>query len=76
MSLSLREVEEHARRLSAKDRARLAEILFESVREVPEPDIEAEWEREIEARVDAFERGETETFAAEDVLAEARRLAG
>ena len=34
-----------------------------------------EWAKEIERRVAAYERGEVETFAAEDVFAEARRLA-
>ena len=32
------------------------------------------WEHEIERRVEEYERGEATTFAAEDVLAEARRL--
>jgi hypothetical protein len=30
--------------------------------------------REIEDRVAAYDRGETQTYAAEDVFAEARRL--
>jgi len=76
MALSLTEVEEHARRLSAEERARLAEILLESVREAPMAEIEAAWRQEIEARIAAYERGESITYAAEDVFAEARLLDG
>jgi putative addiction module component (TIGR02574 family) len=38
-------------------------------------EVEAAWAEEIERRVAAHERGEVETFAAEDVMAEARRIA-
>jgi hypothetical protein len=36
---------------------------------------EAAWDAEIVRRVEAYMRGEVETFAAEDVFAEARRIA-
>ena len=38
-------------------------------------EIEAAWNKEIEARVAAYDRGERLTYAAEDVMAEAYRLA-
>lgn len=75
MAVTLAAIEEQARRLSAEDRARLAEILLESLNETVSDEIEAAWGQEIEARVAAFDRGESQTHAAEDVLAEARRLA-
>jgi hypothetical protein len=37
-------------------------------------DIEAAWAREIDARVAAYERGDTTTHSAVNVFAEARRL--
>ena len=45
--------------------------------ETPESraEIEAAWDEEISAPVAAFDRGESQTYAAEDVFAEARRLA-
>jgi hypothetical protein len=52
--------------------------LFSSARgRRPSPlaEVEAAWAKEIERRVTAHERGEVETFAAEDVFAEARRIA-
>jgi putative addiction module component (TIGR02574 family) len=74
MSVSLKELEEQIRHLPAEDRARLIEILLESLHS-PDSDIEAEWTREIEERVAAFDRGEVPAYAAEDVFVEARRLA-
>ena len=59
---------------SPEERAYLAEALLESLREAPLGEIEAAWEREIEERVAAFDRGELVTHSAEEVFAEARRL--
>mgnify|MGYP001574874521 CR=1 FL=1 len=73
MAASFEEVEQQAQALAADDRARLAESLLESLQS-PLSDIEAAWAREIEDRVAAFDRGEMQAYAAEDVFAEARRL--
>lgn len=75
MSFSLKEIEEQVRRLPAEDRARLIEILLESLHS-SDSDIESEWMREVEERVAAFDRGQVSAYAAEDVFAEARRLSG
>jgi len=48
--------------------------MLESLRG-PVPDLEAEWAEEVERRVAAFDRGEIPAYPAEDVFAEARRLA-
>jgi putative addiction module component (TIGR02574 family) len=74
MSITLQELEKQARSLSPEERARLADSLLESLRDTPLAEIETAWDREIEERVAAYERGELKTFAAEDVFAEARRL--
>jgi putative addiction module component (TIGR02574 family) len=74
MKLSLKDIEQQARQLATEDRAKLAEILLESLHVPPLSDIQAEWAREIEDRVAAYDRGEIQTYAAEDVFAEARRL--
>ena len=75
MSATLKELEQQARSLSPDERARLADVLLESLRDAPLAEIEATWDREIERRVAAYDRGELETFSAESVFAEARRLA-
>jgi len=49
--------------------------LLESLHEQALADIEAAWEAEIVRRVEAYREGEIQTYAAEDVFAEARQLA-
>jgi len=71
---SLKDIEQQARALATEERAKLAEALLESLQVPPLSEIEALWNRDIEDRVAAFDRGETQTYAAEDVFAEARRL--
>lgn len=66
MASSLKDLEKMARTLAAEERAQLAEALLESLQASPLSD--------IEARVAAYDRGETQTYAAEDVFAEARHL--
>jgi len=73
MSESLAELEPQARALSPDDRARLAEVLLESLQETPLSEVKAAWNREIEERIAAYDRGDLQAFAAEDVFAEARR---
>lgn len=70
------EIERSARRLSAEERARLAEAMTDSLRGAVPSDIEAEWEAEIKRRVGAYERGEAKLIPAEDVFAKARKIAG
>ena len=75
MSDALKELEKKAKSLSAEERAKLAEVLLESLEGESLAEIEAAWDREIEERAAAYDRGELETISAEDVFAEARRLA-
>jgi putative addiction module component (TIGR02574 family) len=75
MSESMKELERQARQLSAEERAQLAELLLESLHEGPIAELETAWAVEIQERVAAFERGELQTRPAEEVFAEARRIA-
>ena len=72
---ALKELEQQAKALTPEERAKLAEALLESLQETPLADIEEAWAREIEQRVAAYDRGELQSVSAEDVFAEARRLA-
>jgi putative addiction module component (TIGR02574 family) len=74
VATSLKDLERLAHTLSAEERAKLSESLLGSLQVAPLSEIEALWDREIEARVAAYDRRETQTYAAEDVFAEARRL--
>ena len=73
ISESLTELEQQARALPPHDRARLAEVLLESLQGPPLSDVEAAWNREIEERIAAYDRGDLQAFSAENVFAEARR---
>lgn len=73
MNTSLKQVEEQALSLSAEERARLAEVMLESLT-APLADIEEAWAQEIERRVAAYDRGDVASYTAEDVFAEAKRL--
>ena len=73
--LTIADVESQVLQLSPEDRARLAELLLESLPTVSSPSIEAAWEAEIRSRVAAYDRGDLELIAAEDVFAHARKLA-
>lgn len=75
MSDALKDLEKKAKFLTPDERAQLAEFLLESIQEPPVAEIEAAWDREIEERAAAYDRGELQTISAEDVFAEARRLA-
>lgn len=48
--------------------------LLESLQDASLSEIEAAWQREIEDRVAAYDRGEVETYPAEQVFAEAKRI--
>jgi putative addiction module component (TIGR02574 family) len=69
------ELAQRARSLPAEERSRLVDLLLASLHESPLTEVEAAWTTEIERRVAAYERGEVQTYAAEDVFAEARRIA-
>lgn len=73
MAMSFAEVEEQARILPPEERARLVEALLESLRETTLAEVEEAWRREIEARVAAYDRGDVQSHAAEDVFDEATR---
>ena len=73
MSLSLHQIEEQARSLSAEDRAKLAECMLESLHTSID-EIQAAWSEEIALRIDAFEKGDISAYSAEQVFAEARKI--
>lgn len=74
MPVSLADVEQQARMLSPDERARLAEVLLESLQNGSLAEIENAWRIEIENRVAAYERDGGKTFSAEEVFAEAKHI--
>lgn len=75
MSSLLSELSERARHLPPEERAQLAEGLLESLHVGSSPEIEAAWDAELLQRIDEYDRGEAKLVPADDVFAEARRIA-
>jgi putative addiction module component (TIGR02574 family) len=73
MNTSLTQVEAQALSLNPEERAKLAELMLESLSK-PLADIEAAWAEEIDQRVAAYDRGEIPSYPAQDVFAEAKRI--
>lgn len=59
---------EQALKLKAAERVAIVERLLLSL-DVPNPDIDAAWAKEADARVEAHDRGEIASIPAEDVFA-------
>lgn len=61
--------------LDPKDRERLIDLLLGSLENSPDPAVEEAWRLEIRRRVAAYERGEAVLYDADEVMAEAKRIA-
>jgi Putative addiction module component len=48
--------------------------MLESLLEIRDPEIGEAWDTEIARRLDRLDRGETKTYSADEVFAEAGRL--
>ena len=71
MNTSLKQVGEQALSLSTEERARLAEVMLESL-STPLAEIEKAWAYEVEQRVAAYGGGVVQTYPAEEVFSEAK----
>ena len=69
------ELAELGRALPPEERVRLLDLLLESLQEAAPRDVQEAWNKEIERRVAAHERGEVKVYDLEEVMDEARRLA-
>jgi putative addiction module component (TIGR02574 family) len=75
MTDTVAELARQVRALPPEDRARLIDLLLDSLEDSPDPAVEESWKQEVRRRIAAYERGEAELFDADEVMAEARRLA-
>ncbi|MEO8125228.1 MAG: addiction module protein [Burkholderiales bacterium] len=69
------ELAAQGRALPPEERVRLLDLLLESLEETQGTEIENAWNAEITRRVAAHERGEGKLYDAEQVMAEAARIA-
>ena len=63
------------RSLPPEERVRLLDLLLESLSDAPTSGFDDAWNKEIERRVAAHERGEGRLYEVEEVMAEAARIA-
>ena len=70
--MSLTSIQEEIIRLSSTERAKLIDILWESLDEERVTEIEAKWAAESEARIDAVDRGELQTVDGPSALRDLR----
>jgi putative addiction module component (TIGR02574 family) len=74
--MSLTSIQEEISRLSSDERAKLIDILWESLDEERVKDIESKWAAEAEDRIDAVDRGELETIDGPSALQDLRSSLG
>ena len=74
MNDQVKELAQRGMALSTEDRSRLVDLLLESLHESPTNEVEAAWAIEIERRLAAYDRGEIQSVAGDDVFAKARNL--
>ena len=64
---------QEALKLTANERAEVAEQLLASLDEVPDTDLEQAWQEEIQRRIQQIDRGEVELIDSDTVMAELRK---
>jgi putative addiction module component (TIGR02574 family) len=69
------ELAAQGRSLPPEERVRLLDLLLESLHETSPDNVEEAWNKEIERRVAAHDRGEGQLYELEDVMTEAARIA-
>lgn len=67
------ELSQQAQTLGAQDRARLAELLLDSIHQHPDHSIDNAWDAELLRRIDEVDRGVAVLVSAEDAFAQVRR---
>jgi putative addiction module component (TIGR02574 family) len=70
--MSFASIQDEITRLSSTERAKLIDILWESLDEARVKEIEGRWAAESEERIDAFDRGELQTVDGPAALRELR----
>ena len=70
--MSVDEIFREAHLLSPEDRIRLADSLMESI-DLPDPDVEAAWMKEIQQRVDDLDSGRVKAVPGDEFMAELKR---
>ncbi len=73
MSDLVLELSQQAQTLGVQDRARLAELLLDSIHVGPDKAIDDAWDAELLRRINALDSGVAVLVSAEDAFAQVRR---
>ena len=73
MSDLVLELSQQAQTLGVQDRARLAELLLDSIHVNPDKAIDDAWDAELLRRINELDRGAAVLVSAEDAFAQVRR---
>lgn len=76
MAQTYAELEREARLLSPDERAKLVDVLLESLRDADLAEVESAWAVEIERRVTAYEQGDSRLVPAEEEFDDLRPTNG
>ena len=74
MTISIAELEKELHSLPVTERARLADLLLESLDEPAQAEIDKAWIEEAESRIAAFEQGKLPAVDAEEVFRKAQKI--
>ena len=74
--MSVVSIQNEVLNLSAKERARLIDVLWESLSEPEIKKREGAWAAESERRIDAYDKGELKARDAKDVFADLKKKLG
>ena len=67
------ELSQKAQTLRPEERARLAELLLDSIHQSTDQTVEDAWDEELQKRIDEVDRGVARLISAEEVFAQVRR---
>jgi putative addiction module component (TIGR02574 family) len=76
MNERVKRLTEEIRKLPPEEQADLIDELIVLTYRKPDPEIDKAWAEEAERRIDALERGETQTIPYEEVMARLRMRFG
>lgn len=67
------ELSQQAQTLTPPDRARLAQLLLDSIHPTSNAEVEATWDAELLRRIDEMDQGIAKLIPADEVFAQVRR---
>ena len=67
------ELSQKAQILRPEERARLAELLLDSIHQTTDQTVEDAWDAELQKRIDEVDRGVATLISAEEAFAQVRR---